>query len=214
MIGNMPVVDSKMTDLTPIQRQLSDKQRLWIEFYCGESRCNATDAARRAGYADPEVAGWRLKQNWAIMREVEQVLTSRTLSSVEVLARLTQHANGTLAHFLTPFGTIDLNTPEAQANLHLLKKVKVTHRTGGKDSDRWSETTTEIELHDPQAALMQLGKFHTVFDERNEERDMGLVKAFLDGLPEGLREGVAQALRAQLKLPYPLPDDEMIEAAS
>jgi hypothetical protein len=41
-------------------RPLSYRQRLFVEFYLGESSESAADAARRAGYQSPEKLGPRL----------------------------------------------------------------------------------------------------------------------------------------------------------
>src|SRR3546814_12776466 len=58
-------------------RQLTDKQAEWVrQFVAG---ANATDAARLAGYAFPEVDGWRLTRitavQAAVVQERESVLT-------------------------------------------------------------------------------------------------------------------------------------------
>src|SRR3546814_5531288 len=57
-------------------RQLTDKQAEWVrQFVAG---ANATDAARLAGYAFPEVDGWRLTRipavQAAVVQERERVL--------------------------------------------------------------------------------------------------------------------------------------------
>lgn len=161
---------------TSPQPKLTPKQKAFADFYCGQSRGNATDAARRAGYADPEVSGWQNKQKVAVSGEITRILQSRTLGGEEVLERLTQHANGTLSHFIYTSGdvaTLDLSTEDAQANLHLLKKVKTKRRTGGKDDEKWEEIETEIELHDPQAALVHLGRFHKLFTDKQDITSAG-----------------------------------------
>lgn len=39
------------------KKKLTNKQQAFIDYYLGESRMNATDAARRAGYKQPGVQG-------------------------------------------------------------------------------------------------------------------------------------------------------------
>lgn len=150
---------------------MTGKQQLFVTHYIGDARGNAAEAARLAGYADPKGDGYRTKNNAEVQAAIQAALQERTLSGDEVLERLTQHANGTMQHFIYVSGdtvTLDLGTPAAIANLHLLKKVKTKRRTGGKEEDRWEEIETEIELHDPQAALVHLGRFHKLFTDRQE----------------------------------------------
>lgn len=42
---------------------LTNNQRLFVQYYSG----NAMDAARMAGYADPQAAGWQLMKNMHVM---------------------------------------------------------------------------------------------------------------------------------------------------
>src|SRR3546814_6018047 len=70
-------------------RQLTDKQAEWVrQFVAG---ANATDAARLAGYAFPEVDGWRLTRipavQAAVVQERERVL--KVEIGTLVLRRLT-----------------------------------------------------------------------------------------------------------------------------
>ena len=39
------------------KKKLTNKQQAFIDYYLGESKMNATDAARRAGYKQPKVQG-------------------------------------------------------------------------------------------------------------------------------------------------------------
>lgn len=73
-------------------------QRVWLESYL---QCwNATEAARIAGYKHPNVQGPRLanaaKMQAAISARVEQA----AMGANEVLARLAQHARGSMLDFL------------------------------------------------------------------------------------------------------------------
>ena len=43
--------------MSSITKKLTNKQQAFIDAYCGASKFNATDAARRAGYKHPEVQG-------------------------------------------------------------------------------------------------------------------------------------------------------------
>ncbi len=158
-----------------VQAKLTAKQRAFIDAYLGEARGNATKAAEIAGYRDPGQSGYENKKKLDIWREIERRLKERTLASSEVLDRLSEHANATLLPFLRQTGdsvAIDLSSEAARAHIHLLKKVKVKQRSGGKADQRWEEIETEVELHDPQAALVQLGRHHKLFTDRLETPDI------------------------------------------
>lgn len=152
--------------------ELTLKQRRFIEEYIGGARGNATEAARRAGYSDPEQSGWQNKNKIELWTEIEKRLSERTLSAIEVTERLTQHANGTMSHFVRSSQNgevyVDLTTDDAEQHFHLLKKVKVKKRSGGKAEGRWEETEIDLEIHDPQAALVQVGRFRGVFVDKTE----------------------------------------------
>lgn len=149
-------------------KKLTDKQRLFVEFYLGESYCNATDAARRAGYSDPEMSGWENKQKLVIQEAIQERVAEVAMSADEVLLRLRDHGRGSLKPFLTEEGFIDITTDEAQQNIGLLKEIEVEKRVGGPEDDPWIETKTKIKLHDPQAALVHLGRHHKLFTDKTE----------------------------------------------
>lgn len=146
---------------------LTFKQRLFVGYYLGESQGNATDAARRAGYKHPNVAGPRLLVNASIRAAVETRLTAHALSSDEVLARLSEHASGDLTDFgtINPDGSfsLDLRRAKKAGRTRLLKKLKVKTRTVTTDQGESVEVQTEIELHSPQFALDRLGQYHGLF---------------------------------------------------
>jgi phage terminase small subunit len=151
--------------------KLTLKQRDFVEAYIGAARGNASEAARIAGYKAPGQQGYENLKKPEIRAEIEAQLSLRTLSANEVLAGLTEHSKASLKPFLYMQGdvaVIDLSTEEAESKLHLLKKVKTKRRSGGKPEDRWEEVETEIELHDPQSALVQLGRYHKLFTDKAE----------------------------------------------
>lgn len=144
-----------MTDLT-------NKQRVFIEQYliCW----NATEAARRAGYKVPRQEGSRLLSNADVMRAISERLANLKMQADEVLARLTDHARGSLSDFINEAGEIDLDKARQDDKLHLLKKYKVTERKVKGIAER----TVEVELYDAQAALVHLGKHLKLFTDRLE----------------------------------------------
>jgi hypothetical protein len=128
--------------------QLTDKQKEFINqyFLCG---FNATEAAKRAGYQDPEQSGYENKRKLEIRAEIDRRMAEHGMSANEVIARLADQARGSMADFISPSGRgwkIDLKKARQNGKLHLLKsysKVK-----GG----------AKIELYDAHAALVDVGK--------------------------------------------------------
>lgn len=157
--------------------RLTPKQKAFIDAYVGEARGNATKAARIAGYADPEVSGWQNKQKAVVADAIREILAERTLKSEQVLDLLTQHANADLSPFLIAYGpdefAVDLSTPLAKANIHLLKSVKKKTKSGGSGEKAWRESEIEIVLHDPQAAAVHLGRYHKLFTDKADITSAG-----------------------------------------
>lgn len=148
---------------------LTDKQRAFVEHYL--TCWNATESARQAGYAYPNVEGPKNLVKPSIALLIQARLTELKMSADEVLTRLTGHARGSMAPFIRRDADGDLygfDLSETQP-LHLLKKASITRRRQKDDRDEivTIETVT-IELYDAQAALALLGKHHKLFVERTE----------------------------------------------
>jgi hypothetical protein len=144
------------------ERPLNQKEQVFIEHYL---QCwNATEAARRAAYKNPNKLGPRKLAEVGIQAAIHARLSELKMGADEVLTRLTDQARGSLAPFLRISGDGELAGFDLSADkpLHLLKKASVTRRTF-KDTD---ETTVSIELYDAQAALTLLGKHHKLFSEQ------------------------------------------------
>lgn len=139
-----------MTDFT-------DRQLAFIDHYL--QTLNGAESARRAGYgeAGARVEAHRLLTNANIRAEIDRRLADQAMSASEVLARLADHARGTMADVLSPAGRgikIDLKKMMATGAIHRVKKY-----TRGADG------SVSIELYDAQAALGLLGKHHRLFTD-------------------------------------------------
>jgi phage terminase small subunit len=150
----------------------NDRQRLFVEFYLGAAKLNATKAARLAGYSCPAVAGCRLRKEPEVAARIKERVEGACMTANEALYLLSEHARGTLAPFLydefedgdadlAPRGTIKTDTDAAKENVHLLKEVTqvVVDFEGGR------RTTNKIKLHDPQTALRDILRAHGVFKD-------------------------------------------------
>src|SRR3990167_11125370 len=106
--------------------KFTDKQQKFINEYL---KCwNATEAARRAGYAFPNVMGTKLvKGSEEVAAEIARRIEENAMSANEVLARLGDIARGDLGDFLSIGGmSFDLSLKQAQdmGITHLIKKVR------------------------------------------------------------------------------------------
>jgi len=146
---------------------LNDKQRAFVEHYLA---CwNGAEAARRAGYsvktAREQASDLLTKPN--IKAAIAQRIAELKMSADEVLLRLADHARGSIEHFMDGQDEFSLAEARKQGKMHLVKKLKRTKRTEHrKDGDPVVTTTTEVELHDPQAALVQLGRANALFTDK------------------------------------------------
>ena len=132
---------------------LTNKRRAFIEEYL---RCwNATEAARRAGYANPRVMGSRLTKVDKIKTEIDHRITEKAMSANEVITRLAEQARGDIADSLKIDGNfvmVDMEKMKELGLTHLIKKFKQTKQG------------IEVEFYDAQAALVHLGKHHGLFN--------------------------------------------------
>jgi phage terminase small subunit len=138
--------------------KLTDKQRIFIEEYLRS--WNATEAARVAGYKDPEQAGYENKKKQEVQAQI-QAHIDEIYPAGKVLSRLADHADGTMEDFID-IGreTLDLDKAKAAGKLHLIKKFTRSETKYG--------TNVSLELYDAQAALVHLGKHHGLFTDRTE----------------------------------------------
>jgi phage terminase small subunit len=144
-----------MADQAAKPKSLSDKQRLWLDAYLGEARFNASEAARRAGYSDPEQSGYDNKKNLAIRARIEERLAESSLSAPEVLAELTDIARADWREFV---------------------QVKVNPRTG-------ETIEVRMDLTNKVRSLELLGKHHQLFSE-NLNINGGIEIREYVGIPE------------------------------
>ena len=147
--------------------ELTDKQHAFVEHYL--RHWNATKAALDAGYS-PKTARAIGSENLTkpdIAAAIQARLAELKMSADEVLIRLADHARGSLEPFINrnsdgEFTGIDLSDGKP---LHLIKEATITKRTYDDDS---VETTVKIKVHDPQAALVHLGRHHKLFTDTVE----------------------------------------------
>lgn len=144
-------------------KKLTGKQAAFIEYYC---RCwNGAEAARLAGYSEKsarQIGHENLKKPH-IREAIDEKLEELKMGTDETLVRLAEQARGSISDFvdINQFGmpNVDLQRAAAMGKLHLIKKFKF-------DKDG----RLEFELHDSQAALVQLARIHGLYKDENMVR--------------------------------------------
>jgi phage terminase small subunit len=146
--------------------KLTAKQRVFVDAYL---QCrNATQAAIEAGYSERS-ARQMGAQNMSlpvITSEIVARTSEAAMQADEVIARLADIARGTIADFieikpgLPGDFFVDLERAKRMGKMHLVKRIKYN-----------SHGQPEIELYDSQAALVALGKLHSLFSDRIEVSD-------------------------------------------
>ena len=164
-------------------KRISRKQRAFIERYL--THFNVSKAAREVGYNDH--SGYRLMRMPQVIEAIDERFREMSMRAEEVIARLTLHARGSMADFLTfdSHGrpSIDLT----KGNCALLRRVK----------QGLHGQITDIELYDAQSALVQLGKHYELFSERLNVRATltGQVTVYIpDNGRNSTTEGAARAV--------------------
>jgi phage terminase small subunit len=154
---------------------LSNKQQIFVEEYL--TTWNATEAARRARYAHPNVQGSRLLVNISIAEEIKARISERTMGPDEVLLRLGEQARSEYAAYIMRDGTVDMESLVRDGKAHLIKGIKETAH--GRT----------IEFYDGQAALVHIGRHHKLFTDKVEASGpddgpipIGIVKMPVDEL--------------------------------
>jgi len=149
---------------------MNNKQRVFVEEYL--SCFNATEAARRAGYAYPNKQGPRMLVNVGIQEAIKARIDEKAMSADEVLVRLAAMARGDMGDFLD-IGSmgfvVDLSKASEEGLTKLIKKVRQrTTISTSKDGAETEVHDMEIELYDAQSALVQIGKIHSLFIDRTD----------------------------------------------
>lgn len=138
-------------------RALTVKEQLFVEAYIA-SGSNATEAARRAGYKNPNKLGPRKLVEVGIRDAIAARVQAAKdcMGADEVLERLTEQARGDIADFVDEHGRLDWRKAKATGRTRLVKSIAQT-KYGPK-----------LEVYDAHAALVDLGRHHKLFTDRVE----------------------------------------------
>jgi hypothetical protein len=127
---------------------LSLKAKRFVLYYTGSCKGNATAAARKAGYAQPRMAGSRLMTNDDIRAAVEGRTEALAMEQGEVLIRMAELAAGDIGEFLAIKGDAwKVDIRKVKRHGYLVRRIRAT-----KDGP-------ELELESRFAALVKLGEY-------------------------------------------------------
>ena len=155
-------------------KKLSYKQRMFVEAYL--TTWKPTEAARQAGYANPDRQGYRLLRYVEIQEAIEQRLKEKAMGADEVLARLAEQARVNIGDFIS-----EATIPVIDANGELIKELAAVNLNWDEIKKRGylvkKITSTQngpaIELVDNQTALIQIGKHLKLFTENIDMTSAG-----------------------------------------
>jgi hypothetical protein len=158
---------------------LTYRQSLFVYYFLGECKGNASQAAIKAGYTSNRnsagVRATRLLKMPRIQAAIQAELAAIAMSQAEVLARYTELARADLGEIIAidAGGQIAINLPKLrrQGKAHLIKKVR-----SGKYG-------LEVELHDSMAALYVLARYHGMI--REAPRESALTPEELEAMIQG-----------------------------
>ena len=155
---------------------LTGMQRRFLIEYLSAEKPNATAAAEKVGYSSPNKSGPRLLRNEKIREAIDEFFHAQEMSAREVIARLSDQARGSLGDFLDIGDgyepALNLGKAKRAGKLHLLKKFKQKKVTYvNKDDEETVTEWVEVELHDPQSALVHVGRYHGLFGAKGSEDD-------------------------------------------
>jgi len=141
---------------------------------------NATKAAKLAGYTGNNntlaVTGYELLRNPKISEAISRRLSESAMSADEVLMRQAEIARSDIGEFLeqTEDGEVSIRLTDAKTKApkrtHLIKRITQRKVVRTMKDMTETETTLTLELHDAQAAQVQLGKHHKLWTDRIEEK--------------------------------------------
>jgi len=140
---------------------LTKKQSVWLEEYL---QCwNATEAARRCGYAHPNTQGPRLLVDVSMQELIKARIAEKAMSADEVLLRISDIARGSVEDFMTLENDgklgFDFKKCKEQGKLHLIDYINP------------NANGLRVQLHDRMKALELLGKHHGMFDDSGAGSD-------------------------------------------
>lgn len=151
---------------------LKGKKRAFVDqyFICN---MNQTKAAKAAGYSETSAynQGYRLMKDDEVLRAIDERMRETAMSADEALARIANHARGTVDDVVGEDGNLDITKARGNGAIHLVKSVTKTEIS----SDSFSKKEVKFEMYDAQAALVQIMKVHSLTTKSQVEIESPII---------------------------------------
>jgi hypothetical protein len=144
-------------------RPMSERRKRFVEAFTGEANGNKTEAARIAGFAQPEFEGMRLTKDDKVVQAIASRVEAEAMGSTECLTRIAELGRADIGEFADLVGATDeghirstLKRLHAQGKTRVIKRLTPT-RYG-----------LSVELGDSQGARETIAKYLGLLRDRLE----------------------------------------------
>jgi len=151
---------------------LTGKQEAFINAYfaCG---FNGVRAARKAGYKGSYstlcVTAHDNLSNPKIRAEIDRRFKNAAMSADEVIMRLTDIARADYGDITDKDGNVDVKLAKKRGLSHLIREQEFTEKYIPQEGhDDIMIRTAKVKLHDPLRALELVGRFHSLFTDKQD----------------------------------------------
>lgn len=157
------MTDEKQPGRKVVKPKLQGRQKEWVLHFLADPERNATEAARKAGYKDPQQSGYENSHNTKIRQYIREHFLDRWLTAEEVTAQISEIANVGYAPYLRYDQakkelTLDLEQLLADGLGHLIKGV--TYVRTGMDT-----AVQVVEFFDAYKAKVDMARIHGLFKD-------------------------------------------------
>lgn len=161
---------------------LTEKQKLYIEFYCTTADFTAVEAARQAGYTNPERAGYELMKNSVVIKAIEKRLDTRARSAFYTAEDI-QRALWN-----------EVNTREGKGNTQAARVSALVWL--GKSIGMWSEVEQKAKLLEKQRENPSVVYNIINYSENKDSTNKDFSKESIEVEVEKNKTDVAKSLKS------------------
>lgn len=156
-------------------KTLSERERRFVDAYCGQAEGNATTAARIAGYSEKSAAriGYRLSKKVHVRSEIERRQSMRAeesgITQTRVLNEVALLAFSDVTHYVVDDnGEVALAAGAPVGAMRALASIKRRITTRGRGDDREVTREVEVRLWDKPGPLKLAGQHVGLFPNKVE----------------------------------------------
>lgn len=177
---------------------LTAKQRLFIEAYFADRKMNGSEAARRAGYASPGEAAYKLMNTPAVKAEIDkrfsEIMWSHQADRERILRELTSVAFMNPQDFLKPDGGVKSLQELPQEVARSISSLSISYtEEEGEDGTLTHIKNVNFKFWDKMFALDLLMKHLGMYEAQKVEHTVSvdwdsMIKPHATGASEGMDE--------------------------